>query len=190
MVQRGTRAVTMQAANNVCAGGAGRRIVVLGGLLWCVACVPSGHLAREQAKTPVFDPATFFAGRTEGKGTLSIALKGRQTTLVEGAGQIEPDGTIVLDQDVRQGDKAPTHRQWRLHPTAPGHYGGTLTDANGPVEGEVSGNRLHLAFPMKGGLHAQQWLYLQPGGQVARNRMVVTKFGVPVASLDETITKR
>ena len=43
---------------------------------------------------------------------------------------------------------------------------------------------------MKGGLHAQQWLYLQPGGQVARNRMVVTKFGVPVASLDETITKR
>ena len=42
---------------------------------------------------------------------------------------------------------------------------------------------------MQGGLHAQQWFYLQPGGQVALNRMVVTKFGLPVASLDETIRR-
>lgn len=55
------------------------------------------------------------------------------------------------------------------------------------MTGEVTGNLLHLAFSMKGGLRAQQWLYLQPGGQVSRNRMLITKFGLPVASLDETI---
>ncbi|MBI0476974.1 DUF3833 family protein [Sphingomonas sp. MA1305] len=154
------------------------------------ACVPSAHLQREQAAAPVFDPAAFFTGRTEGRGTLAVVFKGKQTTLVEGRGQIEPDGTIVLDQQVRRGQGAPSHRQWRLHPDGLGRYAGTLTDASGPVAGQVSGNRLHLSFPMKGGLRAQQWLYLQPGGQVARNRMVVTKFGIAVASLDETITRR
>ena len=71
----------------------------------------------------------------------------------------------------------------------PGRYRGTLTEASGPVTGEVVGNRLTLAFPMRGGLRVRQWLYLQPGGQVARNRLVVTKLGVPVASLDEVITR-
>ena len=42
---------------------------------------------------------------------------------------------------------------------------------------------------MKGGLRARQWLSLQPGGQAVRNRMVVSKFGVPVARLDELIER-
>lgn len=153
------------------------------------ACVPSGHLAREQAMTPVFDPVTFFAGATEGRGSLKVMTKPRQTTLVAGRGVVTADGAVVLDQDVRRGDAPPTYRTWRLHRVAPGRYAGTLTDAIGAVSGEVAGNRLHLSFPMKGGLRAQQWLYLQHGGQVARNRMVVSKFGIPVASLDETIRR-
>ena len=74
-------------------------------------------------------------------------------------------------------------------PLRPGRYAGTLSDASGPVTADVAGNRLHIAFPMKGGLRAQQWLYLSPNGQVAQNRMVVTKLGIPVASLDEVITR-
>ena len=57
------------------------------------------------------------------------------------------------------------------------------------MTGEVMGNVLHLAFAMKVGPRAKRWLYLQPGGQVSRNRMVVTKFGLPVTSLDETIRR-
>ncbi len=99
------------------------------------------------------------------------------------------NGAIVLEQDVHRGNAAPTHRSWYLHRVGPGRYAGTLTDANGPVAGEVVNNSLHLGFAMQGGLHADQWLYLQPGGLVARNRMVVTKFGIAIASLDETITR-
>ena len=153
------------------------------------ACVPSGRLAGEQAAAPDFDPIAFFAGHTEGRGRLAVILRHDQPTLVEGHGVVGPVGTITLDQDVRRGTEAPTHRTWRLRRVAPGRYAGTLSDASGPVAGDVTGNRLHLRFAMKGGLKAQQWLYLQPGGQVARNRMVVTKFGIPVASLDETITR-
>lgn len=153
------------------------------------ACVPAGHLRSEQAATPVFDPVAFFAGRTRGTGSLKIILHRRQRTLVLGSGVVRPDGSIVLDQEVRRGEDAPTDRTWRLQAVGRGRYRGTLTDAVGPVTGEVGGNRLHLSFAMKGGLRAQQWLYLEPGGQVARNRMVVTKFGLPVASLDETIAR-
>lgn len=151
------------------------------------ACVPSGHLSELAAPTPVFDPVTFFSGHTQGVGKLKIIFSGTKATLVEGHGHMDGD-TLVLDQSVKKGDDAPTNRQWRLTPAGPGRWTGTLTDASGPVTAEVSGNRLHIAFKMKGGTHAEQWLYLKPGGTVAINRMVVTKFGIPVASLDETIT--
>ena len=78
------------------------------------ACVPSGHLAREQAPAPTFDPIAFFAGHTEGGGELSVVFSGRKPTLVEGHGLVVPDGSIDLDQIVRRGDKAPTRRTWHL----------------------------------------------------------------------------
>ena len=153
------------------------------------ACVPSGHLASAQAPAPVFDPVAFFSGHTEGRGSLVVAMRHRKPTLVEGHGIVTPDGNIDLDQDVRQGDGKRTHRTWHLRRIAPGRYAGTLSDARGPVTGVVQGNCFHLRFTMKGGLRAQQWLYLQPGGQTAHNWMIVTKFGMPVARLDETIMR-
>ncbi|MGI4732523.1 MAG: DUF3833 family protein [Janthinobacterium lividum] len=168
---------------------AGRRIVALVLTIAAGACVPSGHLARDRTSAPAFDPVAFFSGHTQGRGTLHVVLHRAERVDVEGHGVVGADGSIVLDQDVRRGDAAPTHRSWRLHRVAPGRYAGTLTDASGPVAGDVAGNRLHLAFAMRGGFRAQQWLYLQPGGQVSRNRLVVTKLGIPVASLDETITR-
>ena len=34
-----------------------------------------------------------------------------------------------------------------------------------------------------------QWLYLQPGGRTALNRMVVRKLGIAVVTPDETIRR-
>ncbi|MBB5698139.1 DUF3833 family protein [Sphingomonas yantingensis] len=156
---------------------------VLGG------CVPAGHLTTLRAPSPVFDPIVFFAGATRGDGVLKVLTRLREAITVAGRGTVTADGTIVLEQDVRRTRGRSKHRIWHLRRTAPGRYAGTLSDAAGPVVGEVAGNRLHLAFAMAGGLRAQQWLYLLPGGHVARNRMVVTKFGIAVASLDETIRR-
>lgn len=164
-------------------------------VVWLVAamvaaCVPAGDLRREYAPTPVFDPVAFFAGETEGRGTLTIVLRRPQPTLVEGRGTVAPNGTLTLEQEVSRGGRAPTHRTWRLHRIGADRYAGSLTDATGPVVAEVAGNRLHIGFAMKGGLRAQQWLYLAADGKSARNRMVITKVGVPVASLDEEIVRK
>ena len=152
----------------------------------CVAAPPRPDLGTN---APVFDPAIFFAGNTHGDGQLRIALSGTKTVRVDGHGRSEPDGTLVLDQKVDDGGPKPKQREWRLRQTAPGHWTGTLTDANGPVSAITQGNTLHIAYPMKGGLKVEQWLYLQPDGKTALNRMSVSEKGMGVAGLEETIRR-
>lgn len=154
------------------------------------ACVtPPEHAGLAQAQ-PEFSPSAFFTGRTVGEGTLRVLIAGTSHTHVVGHGQVEPDGTLVLVQRIERGDEPPQTRTWHIRQAGDAqHYTGTLSTAEGPVTGEVEANRLHLRFIADGGLDTEQWLYLQPGSQVALNRMVVRKFGLQVAVLEETIRK-
>lgn len=158
--------------------------------LLLAGCVAVPHPDAPSPGAPRFDAIRFFDGATHGDGRLSIAFHKPETTVVKGRGHIEPDGTLVLDQHVTEGSKPPRDRQWRLREVTRDRYTGTLTDAVGPVTGETNGNRLHLAFEMKGGLPTDQWLTLSADGQVAHNVLTVRKFGVTVAALDETIRRR
>jgi len=164
-----------------------RRLLPLAPLL-ATGCAPL-DIPRERAATPVFDPIAFFAGATHGNARLKVVFHAAVPVTVEGRGTVAGD-TITLVQDVREGDKPVRRRSWHLRRVAPDRYAGDLSDAVGPVSGTVSGNALHLAFAMKGGFAVQQWLYLQPDGRSAHNRLVVRKFGVTVAKLDETIVRR
>lgn len=155
-------------------------------LAGCSASPPGEELARPR---PVFDVTAFFAGRTHGDATLKIMFKSPEPVRVEGVGQAAPDGTLVLDQVVRRGSRPPEKRQWRFRSLGGNRYAGTLSDAAGPVAGDVQGNMLHLRYPMKGGVTAEQWIYLQPGGRIALNRMRLTKLGLTVGHLEETIRK-
>lgn len=162
------------------------------------ACATVPRLAAV-APTPCFVAETFFAGRTEGVGTLRIAFRRPVTVIVHGHGAVAPDGAIVLDQTVLEGRKPAATRQWRITvgritagritPSGPERYTGSLSDAVGPVTGTVTGNRLHLVFAMKGGLHADQRLDLAADGASAHNVMIITKLGMTVATLDETIRR-
>jgi hypothetical protein len=138
--------------------------------------------------TPIFDPARFFAGATHGSGSLKVVVSKRVQVEVEGHGQV--DGNVLtLDQTVREGSEPPSTRRWTFRPLGSGRYAGTLSDAAGPVAGDVTGNRLHLHFRMKGGIVADQLLDLAPDGQSAHNLMSFRKFGIVVARLDETIRR-
>jgi hypothetical protein len=166
-----------------------RTILGLGLLASLPACVATGRLPQPAAAAPVLDPIRFFAGETRGEGVMKIAARKRQTVEVTSRGQLGADGAIRLEQMVRVAGKPPTRRQWQLLRGGDGRYSGTLTDAAGPVTGTMIGGRLHLRFAMKGGLRAEQWLALQADGRTLQNVMIVRKFGLPVARLDETITK-
>lgn len=165
------------------------RILLLMLTLTTAGCAGQYAPRTPAAPAPLFSAQRFFDGRTHGDGVLKIALSKPRQVVVEGRGRIESDGTLVLDQTVDQHDAAPEHRQWRIRETGVGHYTGTLSDATGPVSGEVTGNRLHLHFTMKHGLIANQWLDLAPDGQSAQNLMTISKFGLLVARLNETIRR-
>jgi hypothetical protein len=156
-------------------------------LAGCIGQVTAPELA---APTPRFDALAFFEGESTGLGTLDKIVGKTATTRVSSTGSRQPDGSLRLVQRVTEGAKPQRTRSWVIRETMPGQYEGKLTDATGPVTGESNGNRLHLAYRMKGGFDVDQWLYLEPGGRVAQNHMKVSKLGVAVARLDETIRKQ
>ena len=156
-------------------------------LLGCAGRRPLTNLARSE---PIFSPEVFFSGSTLGSGELKIDLSRTRAVAVHGSGHLEPDGTLVLDQIVNVAGANPAKRQWRIKQTAPRRYAGSLTDASGQVVGEVIGNQLHLSYRLlKGGLAADQRIYLVAGGETALNHMTFSKLGVVVAVLDETIRR-
>ncbi len=164
------------------------RNALLGVCAIAASCAPAPSRDDVAAATPVFSAERFFAGPTRGDGVLSVITQSAQPVVVHGTGRVSDGGLLVLDQTVDRAG-ARTTREWRIRQISPGRYGGSLTDAVGPVAGEVTGNSLHLHFAMKGGEEVEQRLYLSPDGRSAHNLMTVRKWGVEVATLDERIVK-
>ena len=142
------------------------------------------------SQPPVFDPITFFTGATESSGSLKQALSSAKATRVTGFGALQAGGTFVLNQTMTVAGEKPTSRQWLLHQIAPGHFGGTISDAKGPVTIDVTGSRLLIRYTMKNGLKVESVLTIDQGGRTGRNLSTVRKWGMSVATLDETISKR
>lgn len=144
--------------------------------------------APSSAAPPTFDALRFFTGATRGEGRFKVILRHGQHLSVRGKGRMEGD-ILILDQIVTREGSEPKPRQWRIRATAPGRYTGTLSDAKGPITGETIGDRLHLRFTSSDGFAIEQWLTLAADGRSAQNRLTAKRFGVTVATVDETITK-
>lgn len=153
----------------------------------CAATPPVAFAPVPAAAKPVFDPLAFFSGRLVGEGSLKKAFSATETTRVESTGYMK-GGVLHLVQQVHEGAKPVKTREWTIRRAGPNRYEGTLSSADGPVTGEVEGNRLHLAFTMDG-MPTEQWLTLSPDGRSAYNTMKVHKLGMTVAVLAEDIRK-
>lgn len=134
-------------------------------------------------------PEYFFVGRTESVGSVSIALSGRHMVSDRSTGRIERGNVLVLEQDVREHGKPPRARSWRLTRTADNRITGTISDARGPITGQVAGNVIHLTYQSVEGPSVEQWIMLDPANRTARNRMVFRRFGITVATVESMIRK-
>lgn len=130
----------------------------------------------------------FFVGRTQGSGTVHVIMSGRHAVRDRGTGRMER-GTLVLDQVVEEEGKPARRRVWRLTRSGANAVSGTISDARGPVSGEVSGNTLTLRYRLTEGPSVVQTITLQPGGRSARNRMSFRRYGLNVATV-ETVIRR
>jgi len=98
-------------------------------------------------------------------------------------------GALVLDQIVEEEGKPARRRQWRLVRAGANRVTGTISDASGPVTGELAGNVLHLRYRSAEGPSVEQWITFHAGGRTAHNRMIFRRFGLSVATLEGTIRR-
>jgi hypothetical protein len=142
------------------------------------------------AAPPPTAPEHFFVGRTEGAGTVTMVLSGAHKVVDRSRGRLDRSGALILEQVVEEEGKPARRRPWRLVRAGGNRIAGTISDASGPVAGEIAGNVLHLRYrTVEGGASVEQWITLRPDGRSASNRMVFRKFGFKVATMDSTIRR-
>ena len=135
------------------------------------------------------DLTAFFTGRTHADNQLKIVFSSIVPLIVDSVGKIEGKEFVLVDT-VREGDKPVRMRKWVTHEVATGHYSGTLSDAAGPVDIAISGDRATIRYAMKeGGLKIEQVMRLLPDGRTLSNHVVARKFGLRFARADGTIRK-
>lgn len=142
-----------------------------------------------QAPAAAHGPEYFFVGRTESTGSVAVVMSGRHAVRDHSRGRIERGNILVVDQNVEEQGKPARNRIWRLMRTADNRITGTISDARGPVTGDVSGNVIHLRYQSAEGPNVEQWIALAPGGRTAQNRMVFRRFGVTLATVESVIRR-
>jgi hypothetical protein len=159
---------------------------ILAAPLLLTACGTGQPLPADSTAT--LDPIGFFTGESHGDATLHKLFSDDARVTVESRGKPDRNG-LILDQTITEGTKPPRMRRWIIRPAGPHRFTGTLTDAKGPVDVTVNGPRADISYTMKNGLKVDQHLALQAGGDTVLNRLNISKFGIRVAHLDETIRK-
>ncbi|MBA3525962.1 MAG: DUF3833 domain-containing protein [Pseudomonadota bacterium] len=151
-------------------------------------CGCASDVTLPASDSETLDPVAFFAGRTHGEAMLDTLIESPVRVTVDSVGRMRGNA-LVLDQVIRSADKPARIRRWTMWPVSPNRFSGSLTDATGPVHGTTEGPRAYIRYTMKNGFKVEQQLALQSDGRTILNRLEVTKFGLRVATLTETIRK-
>jgi hypothetical protein len=118
-----------------------------------------------------------------------MIMAGRHGVRDRGEGRLDRSGALLFDQVVYEEGKAPRRRSWRLVRSG-NRINGTISDAVGTVKGEIRGSVLHLSYRAReANAWVEQRITLHPGGRTASNRMVFSKLGMRVATVQSTIRK-
>lgn len=144
-----------------------------------LAVAPSQH---------TLDIAGFFTGRTHADNNLKIVFHSTSKLIVDSVGKRQ-GGEFIQTDVVHEGNKPARTRVWRTHEIAPGHFGGTLTDATGPVDIRVRGNSVVIRYTMNGGLDIEETMTLRTDGKSLANHVIAKKFGLTFARVDGVIRK-
>ena len=170
-----------------------RTLRLLAGFGTCISlagCLPPSATRPVAADSPAIDPVAFFTGRTHGEGVLESRFASRRPLTVDGHGYQNADGSFTLDQTIAYADGAAESRKWVLRRRSATSYTATLSDADGEVSAEATGNLFHLRYRIRQPhVYMEQWLYLQPDGHSVINVAQVNVLGIPWAKLSETITQ-
>lgn len=136
------------------------------------------------------DMTGFFTGKSYADNVISIAFHSPHKLIVDSVGGRNKEGEFVLIDTVREEGKPVRTRTWVMHPVGSDRFSGVLSDAIGPVDVVVHGDRATISYVMKDGhLNVTQTIQLASDGKSLANHVIAKKLGITFAHVDGTIRK-
>ena len=142
-----------------------------------------------------FDLERFFTGHNRSWGVFENGGGApRRSFVADSVGTKEPDGTLTLTQHFRFSDGKRQMRTWRIRRVDEMHWEATANDVVGKARGESQGNVLYWEYTITvnpknplATVHVRQWIYQPEGTETVMTRLRVTKMGVPLFQVTESI---
>jgi hypothetical protein len=156
-----------------------------------LALAPGAVLAASAPPAPVAsNPLAFFNGHTESHGIARIVFRSPIKFAVHSSGHIEAGDVLVLDQVIDKEGEPAEKREWRIRRSGGTRFVGSLSNATGPVTGSINGNTVRMKYRLRDNhLTATQEIQMQPDGRGAFNRIILSRFGINLVTIEETIRK-
>lgn len=111
--------------------------------------------------------------------TTKIITQKPFVTRSQGRGRIVNDRELLLVQHVNEVGRRQFERYWHIREVAPGQFGGTMSEASGPVSIEKRGGNYLFRFTLADNLKVEQWLIPQ-NDSLVQVRVTIRKYGIPV----------
>ena len=121
--------------------------------------------------------------------TVKVVMSKPYRSRTLGNGQLLPDGSLSLVQQVQDEGKPAASRRWKIRKIDEDSFSGTMSDAIGPVNVEEIDGRYRFKFKMKGNLAVEQWVTPLADGRTAKSSASVRKFGMRVATSEGFIRR-
>ena len=163
-----------------------RRLVLALFVLLPLAACDEPEVADFAGAEPELDFIDYFTGEVHAWGMFTdrFGTVRRQFTVVMN-GVVE-DGNLALTEDFTYDDGEIEQRIWTVERANDG-YVATAPDVVGAATGERAGNavrfRYELNLPVDGDVWtvcADDWLFLQPGGEVVLNQATFSYWGFEI----------
>jgi hypothetical protein len=166
-------------------------LIVLAGLTGCATLQPA-DFARSSTH---FELDRYFVGHNRSWGVFeNNAGNPKKTFVADNVGRRLPDGTVVLTQHFQFSDGKRQVRVWHIRRIDATHWDATANDMVGVAHGTCVANALYWEYDIavdRGNpfatVHVRQWIYQPEGTETVMTRLVVTKLGIQLFEVTESI---
>jgi hypothetical protein len=142
-----------------------------------------------------FDLIGYFTGHTQSWGVFeNHGGAPKRWFMADSIGKREADGTLVLTQHFVYSQGKKTMRVWHIRRVDATHWEATASDMVGVARAEARGNALFWQYTITvnaknplATVHVRQWIYQPEETDTVITRLVVTKLGVPIFQVTESI---
>lgn len=139
----------------------------------------------------------FFDGRTTGEGRFESKIAGVERSFTIKTRGTWDGSTLTLHEDIRYDDGERELKTWRLTRQSDGSYKGLRDDVIGEADGRQDGVAVRLSYVAEvagktGKTRALTFedVLVPQSKSVVVNKAVVSKYGVPVGTVEVVFRKR